>query len=149
MTNKKSVTSPTSGDAGSKKSGAKVTSGDDVAPEIFKEMQPDPEKALGMRVSMGVGPVMHPWADKINDKHIHKILEITEKRDDQTHQEKSKSRWFKLAYVAIGAAIFVFLTIFMVGSHTEVYMKLLEYVVPFLGGVGGGVWLKSYWDRKG
>ena len=54
-----------------------------------------------------------------------------------------------LAYVAIGAAIFVFLTIFMVGSHTEVYMKLLEYIVPFLGGVGGGVWLKSYWDKKG
>ena len=115
----------------------------------FDSLPPEAKKFVQMSMSMQrIGPMPHPLADKLNDGHIDKILEIAEKGDALARKDRSESRRYALAYVVGGVSLFVFLTVYLVGPHTEIYRELLEYFLAFLGGLGGGYWIRSRMDRK-
>jgi hypothetical protein len=48
----------------------------------------------------------------------------------------------------IGAALFVFCTIFLVNTDKELYKEAIKLFAVFTGGFGGGFGLKSYIDRN-
>jgi hypothetical protein len=90
----------------------------------------------------------NPLAEKINEKHIDKILDIAEKDDERSFKDAGENRKFTLIYVLVFAALFVFSTIFLVGSDKELYKEVIKLFAVFLGGLGGGFGIKSYMDRN-
>ncbi|MEA1933466.1 MAG: hypothetical protein U9N60_03425 [Thermodesulfobacteriota bacterium] len=55
-----------------------------VEPELLKNLPPEAKKVLEVGMSMHrLGPMPNPLAEKINEKHIDKILEIAEKDEER------------------------------------------------------------------
>ena len=94
------------------------------------------------------GPMPNPLTEKLTEKHIDKILDISAKDDERSFADSAHSRWFTLVYVILGIALFVFLTIFLVGADKELYKEAVKLFAVFLGGFGGGFGVKSYMDRE-
>jgi hypothetical protein len=46
------------------------------------------------------------------------------------------------------AALFIFSTVFLVGSDKELYKEVIKLFAVFLGGLGSGFGIKSYMDRS-
>lgn len=112
------------------------------------ESAPPEVKKFMMSMQRMSGPIPHPLADKINDKHIDKILDLAEKDDERVFQDTSQSRRYTLAYLALFVALFVFATVFLVGKDTELYKEILKLLAIFAGGLGSGFGIKSYMDKK-
>jgi hypothetical protein len=121
---------------------------DHLEPELLKALPPEAKKVLEIGMSMHrFGPLPNPLAEKINEKHIDKILEIAEKDDERSFKDAGESRKFTLIYILVFSALFVFSTIFLVGSDKELYKEVIKLFAVFLGGLGSGFGIKSYMDR--
>ena len=120
-----------------------------IEPEFIKTLPPEAKKVLEVGMSMhGFGPTPNPLTKKINEKHIDKILEIAEKDDERSFKDAGENRKFTLIYVLVFAALFIFSTIFLVGSDKELYKEVIKLFAVFLGGLGSGFGIKSYMDRS-
>ena len=155
MTEKKPIASMAADDAGGGAGATSDSSGEsDAHPDVHGNLTHEKQKrVLEMQMhtlSMhGARPPSHPLADKFNDEHISKILNIAERNNEIARKGRSEFRWLAMLSIVIAVSFLMFLTLFLVGSHTEVYMELIEFIVAFLGGLGGGIGIKSYLDRKG
>ncbi|VFM96560.1 MAG: hypothetical protein BECKG1743F_GA0114225_101702 [Candidatus Kentron sp. G] len=85
--------------------------------------------------------------EKLNEKHIDKILELSAENEERSFKEATQSRRFTLIYAMIFAALFIFVTIFLVQADKDLYKEILKLFAVFLGGLGGGFSIKSYMDR--
>ncbi|MDI6728064.1 MAG: hypothetical protein QMD44_03940 [Thermodesulfovibrionales bacterium] len=123
---------------------------DFIEPEFLKKLPPEAKKVVevGMMSMHRFGPMPHPFAEKINEKHIDKILELAEKDDERTFKDIGQSRKFTLVYLIIFACLFIFTTIFLVGSDKELYKEIIKLFAVFLGGLGSGFGIKSYMERN-
>lgn len=122
---------------------------DSVGPELLKSLPPEAKKVLEIGMSMQrFGPTPNPIAKKINEKHIDKILDLTEKDEERSFKDAGESRKFTLIYILIFAALFVFSTVFLVGSDKDLYKEVIKLFAVFLGGLGSGFGIKSYMDRN-
>lgn len=120
-----------------------------IEPELLKDLPPEAKKVLEVGMSMHrFGPMPNPLAEKINEKHIDKILEIAEKDDERSFKDAGETRKFTLIYVLVFAALFIFSTVFLVGSDKELYKEVIKLFAVFLGGLGSGFGIKSYMDRS-
>lgn len=116
--------------------------------ELLKKLPPEARKVVEIGMSMHrFGPMLNPLTEKITEKHIDKILDISAKDDERSFVDAALSRWFTLAYVILFLGLFVFLTIFLVGADKELYKEAVKLFAVFLGGFGGGFGVKSYMDR--
>nr|VFJ55875.1 MAG: hypothetical protein BECKDK2373C_GA0170839_105024 [Candidatus Kentron sp. DK]VFJ63125.1 MAG: hypothetical protein BECKDK2373B_GA0170837_11201 [Candidatus Kentron sp. DK] len=88
-------------------------------------------------------------ADKINERHIDKILALSDQSEARSFRSSSQLRWFTLAYVVIAVLLFAFLTVFLVRANTDLYREIVKLLAVFLGGFGGGFGIKSYMERRG
>ncbi len=118
--------------------------------EIPEDLPPKMRKRVEAIFSMGSisRSNLSPFESKINEKHIDKILEIKEKYDDKIFRDTQHSRKFLLVYVLIGVALFVFLTLFLVGRDKELLRDIIKLFIAFVGGLGAGVGIKHYLDNK-
>jgi len=122
---------------------------DSAEPELLKNLPPEAKKVLEIGMSMHrFGPMPNPIAEKINEKHIDKILDISEKDDERAYKNAGETRKYTLIYVLIFAALFVFSTIFLVGSDIDLYKEVIKLFAIFLGGFGSGYGVKSHIERK-
>ncbi|MBW2739351.1 MAG: hypothetical protein JRE64_11005 [Deltaproteobacteria bacterium] len=120
-----------------------------VGPELLKNLPPEAKKVLEIGMSMQrFGPMPNPLAEKINEKHIDKILDITEKDEERSFKDAGESRKFTLIYVLVFAVLFVFATVFLVGSDKDLYKEVIKLFAVFFGGLGSGFGIKSYMDRN-
>lgn len=120
-----------------------------VGPELLKNLPPEAKKVLEIGMSMQrFGPIPNPLAEKINEKHIDKILDITEKDEERSFKDAGESRKFTLIYVLVFAVLFVFATVFLVGSDKDLYKEVIKLFAVFFGGLGSGFGIKSYMDRN-
>ena len=120
-----------------------------IEAEFLEKLPPEARKVVEIGMSMQrIGPMQNPIMGKINEEHIDKILEISAKDDERSFLDAKESRKYTLFYVGIFAAVFIFLTVFLVGSNTEVYRELIKLIAVFFGGFGGGFGVKSYIDRN-
>nr|VFJ43960.1 MAG: hypothetical protein BECKFM1743A_GA0114220_100135 [Candidatus Kentron sp. FM]VFJ50881.1 MAG: hypothetical protein BECKFM1743C_GA0114222_100905 [Candidatus Kentron sp. FM]VFK06381.1 MAG: hypothetical protein BECKFM1743B_GA0114221_100165 [Candidatus Kentron sp. FM] len=85
--------------------------------------------------------------EKLNEKHIDRILELSAENEDRSFKEATQSRRFTLIYAIIFAGLFIFVTIFLVQADKDLYKEILKLFAVFLGGLGGGFGVKSYMDR--
>lgn len=114
--------------------------------EIFEKLPPEVKKVMeiGMTMQRFSGPVPSPFLEKINENHIDKILDISEKEDDRKYKDSQSSKYIFLAAFVAVILLFVFLTIYLAQSNSELYMEILKLSVAFIGGLGGGFGIKSY-----
>ena len=118
--------------------------------EILEKLPPDIKKVMEVGFSMQKfsGPLPSPLLDKISEKHIDKILDLSEKEDNRQYKDSQSSKILFLAYFMVLILLFVFLTIYLAQSNSELYMEILKLSVAFVGGLGGGFGIKSYIGSK-
>lgn len=121
----------------------------------FLEGVPDKVKKsviefMGMQ-RFSAGSVAHPLYDKIEGKHIDKMLDIVSGDTKNVHEDKKSTRRYTLTYVIIFVAIFIFLTILLlvIIENVNLYLDILMYIVLLAGGFLGGYGYKSYRERIG
>jgi hypothetical protein len=117
--------------------------------DILEDMPPEIKKRF-LSISMGSisRSILSPFESKINEKHIDKIIELGEKDNERMYKDTQHSRKFRLIYFLIGVALFVFLTLFLVGKDTELFKEVIKLFVVFVGGMGAGYGIKHYVDNK-
>ena len=60
---------------------------------------------------------------------------------------RRSGRWFRFAYVLVGVAVFVFLTLLLLPHQADTYFQLLGALGLFATGVAGGLGLSEYRNR--
>ncbi len=103
---------------------------------------------IGWSMQRSSGPLPPQFLSKLNEKHIDKILDLSEKDDDRTFKDIQSSKKYMLTYVLIFSALFVFLTLFLVNENIDLYKEILKLLVVFAGGLGSGYGLKTYMERR-
>lgn len=123
---------------------------DSLKPEVLEGLPDEAKKIIEIAMTSmhRVGPPVNPISKIINAQHIDKILELAEKDDDRSFNDAKESRKYTLYYVLIFAALFVFATVYLVGSDKELYKEIIKLFSVFVGGLGGGFGIKSYIDRN-
>jgi len=93
---------------------------------------------LGVRIQQMSGPPWLSFADKFTSDHISTALGHLGRSQEIDSDERKEAHRERLVYVGIGAALFVFLTIFILPENQQIYSQILEWVGLFVaGGLGG------------
>jgi predicted PurR-regulated permease PerM len=88
----------------------------------------------------GISPSpMAPIYKKLTTEHIDKIIDYSENDERRHYKYAMWARFYTILYIIIGLGIFVFLTIYLSKDKTDIYMKIIEFLVLFVGGVGAGM----------
>ncbi|MFH2091458.1 MAG: hypothetical protein ABIJ31_03770 [Pseudomonadota bacterium] len=115
--------------------------------EFIEKSEPPPhvkEIMLGMmRSSSTSGPMPHPIVSKLNDEHIHKFLDYSQKDDQNAYELTKSNRWFRLIYAILAASVFLFLIVFLLPNNKELLIDLIKILIAFVGGLGAGLGLKD------
>lgn len=119
-----------------------------IPKDVLEQLPPEIRKIVSMQVSSIGTPQHNPIISKINEGHIDKILDLAGKDDERTHNDVREARKYNLFYVLISVSIFIFLTIFLATSNTDLYKEILKLFAIFAGGFGGGFGVKSYLDKR-
>ncbi len=148
MTEEKNITEANNNDEAEVDASEDKTEAESEA-EFLGKLPPEARKVVEIGMSMHrFGPMPNPIAEKLNEGHIDKILEIAAKDDERAFQDAGSSRKYTLAYIVIFVSLFIFLTIFLVGSDIELYKEIIKIFVVFLGGLGSGFGIKTYMDKN-
>lgn len=117
-------------------------------PEIFDNLPPEIKKVTEMGFSMQrfSGPMPNPIVSKLNENHIDRILDISEKEEENAYKDSQSNKIYNLIYVLIIVIFFVFLVVFL--ENKELLVEILKIVIAIVGGFGGGFGYKTYLDRK-
>lgn len=89
------------------------------------------------------GRLPNPLADKIEPKHIDKILENVEKEDQREYKYANKRKNHETFYIVLFVLFMIFLIWFLAKDSPEIFDKILDIGVGFIGGIGGGYYLRS------
>lgn len=73
---------------------------------------------------------------------------MTEKDDERSFKNVTQSRNYNLIYVILFIALFIFVTVFLVGNDTDLYKEIIKIFAIFAGGFGGGYGVKTFMDRN-
>ena len=120
---------------------------DSVEPEILKNIPPEFKQIVEVGMAR-LGPVPNPLLQKITSEHIDKILDLSGKDNERIFQDTRSSRQYTLLYVSIGAALFLFLTVYLVPMDKQLYLEIVKSIVLAGGGFGVGFGVKTYLDRN-
>lgn len=91
------------------------------------------------------GP-MHPAVyEKINEKHIDKILDNSENEDKRGYNYAREGRFLKYGFSLVIVIVLVLLTAFLAKDNTDLYFKIIQILVLFGGGIGVG---KGFLGKK-
>ena len=71
------------------------------------------------------GSLHHPIFSKFQSD-VTQFLNHAHEHDCEDSRFRRGSRWFRLTYVLIGIAIFVFLTLFLLPAHADLYFGRVE-----------------------
>jgi hypothetical protein len=115
------------------------------------ERVPEPIKALfsSFFASKSVFP---PFLEKINEKHIDKVLDYSEKRDERDFKNASQERRYGflrfLLLTILVVGLVVFLTVYLVDRDKELYRDVLRIGLGAAGGAGLGGGVGYHFGRK-
>jgi hypothetical protein len=85
----------------------------------------------------------HPLLDKFSSAHVHKFLDHIEKEDVREYKLACSNRWYVLGYAVMGAALFVFLIVYLMRSNKELLYDIFKIAAGFAGGFGLGFGIKK------
>ncbi len=120
-----------------------------IPPEIikeFEEMPPEVRKEAFSFLSMAFrgGGISNPLFDKFNDSHIDKYLDYIQRDDDHEFELRKSNRYFQLVYLIIAGGILIGLAYFLIPNNQDLFVKIVEFIVLFGGGMGTGWGLASH-----
>jgi hypothetical protein len=79
---------------------------------------------------------------KWKDSHITAYLEMLREDMKLSHSDAHRERLFKIICIAFGTGILVFLVLVLGNSNPDLLENLVFAVLGFLGGLGGGAYLR-------
>ena len=94
------------------------------------------------------GPAYHPIFDKFDSEHVTQFLRDSFESDAARQRTHRSNRWFRLAYVALGVALFIFLTLSLLPDRSDLYFQILQGLGLFGSGLAGGYGIRSYQASK-
>lgn len=113
---------------------------EEIVPEILNKM---PTKIKETFAMMSSGRMFNPLAEKIETQHIDKILDMMKVENDNEFNFAKKSKNFELFYFLLFVGLFLFLTFYLAKDDVELFKQIVQIGVGFIGGLGGGYYLKS------
>ena len=120
---------------------------EDHAPSGTKETSTTIFSALEASFARS-GPGYHPIFGKFDSDHVTLFLTQAHEQDTGELRIRGTNRWFRLVYVLIGVAVFVFLTLLLLPERADLYFEILKALGIFAAGTAGGYGLKAYQDRN-
>ncbi|MDD2285220.1 MAG: hypothetical protein RBR40_14275 [Tenuifilaceae bacterium] len=90
----------------------------------------------------------NPLLSKITESHISKILDLSEKEDDNTYKDAQSSKKYTAFYFLTGVLLFVFLVVFLVERNSSLLMSIIEKIIFIIAGFAGGYGYKAYLENK-
>jgi hypothetical protein len=90
----------------------------------------------------------HPFQGGINAEHLTKLIEHEEHNEQRAFEDVERLRKHTTWRLVIFSLLFVFVVAFIGFTNPSMLIQVLEGLALFAGGVGGGLGLKSYLDRK-
>jgi len=115
-----------------------------IPEEVLEKIPPDArrevKRAFSMMVSAGyVGPVPHPFARKLTEHHITKIIDNVEKGDAREFDDRKEDRKMTLTlFFAILIPVIGLIVFFTLTNRPEMMVPILSGLVGFGGGYGFG-----------
>lgn len=94
--------------------------------------------AFMMERSVSSGFMPHPLIEKVNEKHIDKILESAEKQDERDYNMAVASNRYTLTYVLLFVGLILFFTWFFGKEDKTLYSHLITALVSLIIGAFGG-----------
>ena len=94
------------------------------------------------------GPAYHPIFDKFDRDHVTQFIQQMREQDNGERALRKGNRWFRLIYVLVGVAVFVFLTLLLLPEQADLYFELLKGLGFTVAGAAGGYGLKAYQDLR-
>lgn len=94
------------------------------------------------------GPAYHPIFDKFDSQHVTQFLKDSFESDAARQRTHRSNRWFRLAYVGLGVALFIFLTLSLLPDRSDLHFQILQGLGLFGSGLAGGYGIRSYQDSK-
>ena len=88
------------------------------------------------------------FSGKFQPEHVTQFLNHAHEHDREDSRFRRGSRWFRLTYVLIGIACFVFLTLFLLPAHSDLYFEILKGIGVFGAGIAGGYGIKAVQDKR-
>lgn len=128
----------------------------DPSQEVVEQDEPQDPGQLQARtmvrqlvagVRQTTGPAHHPIFDKFESAHVTQFLNHAHESDEAGHRLQRGNRWFKLGYVLTGVGVFVFLSVWLLPEHSDLYLDILAGLGLFAAGAAGGYGFKAYQDQ--
>lgn len=118
--------------------------------EIFENMPPEIKKVVEMGISMQrfSGSMPNPLLSKINENHIDKILEISQKEEDNSYKDAQSTKKYGLIYFILIILFIGFLICYLVDKDKSLLLTIIEKGLFIIGGFGGGYGFKAYLDNR-
>jgi len=111
-------------------------------------LSPEIHRTLRMIMGFSSESLQNPILEKINDEHIHKLLDYRHQDEVNNFRIRCSSQWFALLYAILGLGVFVFLIVYLLPTDKELLLDLIKLLVVFIGGFGSGFGVKSYLSSK-
>jgi hypothetical protein len=120
-----------------------------IPPEVLEHLPREQREFLQTFMAFGQFPVHNPVLRQIRPEHISKVLDNQAQSAEFDRQSTSESRRWGTALAALLAvlAVAVILTLSLSGHSADLGV-VLQYALPFLGGLGAGYFLSES-RRKG
>ena len=116
-----------------------------IEPEVLDKLPGPARKRIieMMSISMA-GPMHPPFLRKINEEHISKLIECSEKDSQRDFEDTKSSRRYALVYLILSFILFGFIVVYLADRNPDLLKEVLKISVIFAGGFGAGYGVKSY-----
>jgi|SRR5215213_4902347 len=120
-----------------------------IEPEVLEKLPPDARKRLvEMNSFMALsGPMIPPFLKKVNEEHISKVLDISDKDSQRIYDDAQSTKKYILAYVVLSFILFGFLVVYLADKNPTLLKEILTVLGIFAGGFGAGYGVKTYKER--
>lgn len=116
-----------------------------MAEEIGDVVNQFPEEMRSaIQIMAGSGPAYPPFMKNIDGEHLHKIFDLADKEMSFVFKDRSMNRYLIFGVFLVIVALLVFLTVYLVEDHPEIFADILKLGVIFMGGFGSGWGFFSY-----
>ena len=116
--------------------------------DFVEKMPPEMKRIIQSFSMRAISGVHNPIYNKINEEHIAKIIQYSRDDEQDNYNLKRTNRYFTLGYTILAVAIFIFLIIFLMPRDMELLTEILKVLVLVGAGIGGGIGIKSYLEKR-
>ncbi len=121
-----------------------------LSEEAMKKLEGAPKEIISSITAVlrgGFRP-SHPVYDKFEREHVTAWLEYNRAADKEEFELKKSARRYHLAYVIIGAVVFMFLVWFLMPGHADLITLIIQIGVSVGGGFGLGYGYRAIRERN-